>query len=102
MQQSHRWLCKVLSDYNVAYNTFCSIEMSILQGGAIHGIRNPSNVLLDAHVHPHIGELGGCVCRDLDVTWTSRVGIPLYMAPEMYLGTGITCAVDLYACALIC
>jgi hypothetical protein len=70
--------------------------------GFMHRDLKPENILLDERGFAQIGDLGSSRFYDTGLTLTTRVGTPLYMAPEMYDDAcDYTWAVDVYSFALI-
>jgi serine/threonine protein kinase len=69
--------------------------------GVIHRDLKPANILLDDRGHLTISDLRSSRFCDLELTVTSGVGSPLYIAPEMYGDADCTGAVGVYSFSLI-
>jgi serine/threonine protein kinase len=53
----------------------------------IHRHLEPVNIFVDVNGLRRIGDVGSCRIPDFDTTLTNRVGGPMYMAAEMYMGS---------------
>jgi hypothetical protein len=69
--------------------------------GIIHRDLKPANILIEDNGFIRIGDLGSSRIADSEVTKTTQIGTPIYMAPEMYDYSDYSCSVDVFAFALI-